>query len=210
MVRRRSNVARARTHRPLAVQQSSVGRSRRSMLSPIVRADRKARRAPSFRAGDQSASAEGAFHTEGLKPVDALVSPDLCLASALLLSSSNCRCGPRRQTRERARSCWTQPATSAMPCSAKGCAGTQAFLRAASDGFEPARGRGFPLPHVTLGVRAGRSNNGAKCTREAGNAVAVAHLAAARVPQSSAAATQAPRFSEGQLHVAAMVHCSMP
>jgi hypothetical protein len=75
--------------------------------------------------------------------------------------------------------------------------GTQAFLRAASEGFERARGRGFALPHVTLGVRAGRSNNGAKCTREAGNAVAVAHLAAARVPQSSAAGTQAPRFSEG-------------
>jgi hypothetical protein len=33
--------------------------------------DRKARRAPSFRAGHQSASAEGAFHTEGLKPVHA-------------------------------------------------------------------------------------------------------------------------------------------
>jgi hypothetical protein len=47
-------------------------------------------------------------------------------------------------------------------------AGTQAFLRAASDGFEPARGRGFALPHVTLGVRAGRSSNGAKSTREAG------------------------------------------
>jgi hypothetical protein len=74
---------------------------------------------------------------------------------------------------------------------------TQAFLRAASDGFEPARGRGFALPHVTLGVTAGRSNNGAKCTREAGNAVAVAHLAAARVPQSSAAGTEVPRFSEG-------------
>jgi hypothetical protein len=53
------------------------------------------------------------------------------------------------------------------------------------------------LPYVTIGVRAGRSNNGAKCTREAGNAVAVAHLAAARVPKSSAAGTQAPRFSEG-------------
>jgi hypothetical protein len=35
-----------------------------------VEDDRNARRAPSFRAGDQSASAEGAFHTEGLKPVD--------------------------------------------------------------------------------------------------------------------------------------------
>jgi hypothetical protein len=42
-----------------------------------------------------------------------------------------------------------------------------------------------------------RSNNGAKCTREAGNAVAVARLAAARVQESSAAGTEAPRFSEG-------------
>jgi hypothetical protein len=73
----------------------------------------------------------------------------------------------------------------------------KAFLRAAADGFEPARGRGFALPHVTLGGRAGRSNNGAKCTREAGNAVAVAHLAAARVPQSSAVGTEDPRFSRG-------------
>jgi hypothetical protein len=57
--------------------------------------------------------------------------------------------------------------------------------------------RGFAFPHVTLGVRAGRSNNGAKCTRDAGNAVAVAHWAAARVSESSAAGTEAPRFSEG-------------
>jgi hypothetical protein len=57
-------------------------------------------------------------------------------------------------------------------------------MRAASAGFEPARGRGFALPHVTLGVRAGRSNNGATCTREARNAVAVAHLAAATVPRA--------------------------
>jgi hypothetical protein len=69
--------------------------------------------------------------------------------------------------------------------------GTQAFLRAASDGFEPARGRGFALAHVTLAVRAGRSNNRAKCAREAGNAVAIAHLAAARVAQTSAAGTEA-------------------
>jgi hypothetical protein len=69
----------------------------------------------------------------------------------------------------------------------------KAFLRAAADGFEPARGRGFALPHVLL---AGRSNNGAQCTCKAGNAVALAHLAAARVP-GSAAATEAPRFSEG-------------
>jgi hypothetical protein len=68
----------------------------------------------------------------------------------------------------------------------------KAFLRAAADGFEPARGRGFALPHVTLGVRAGRSNNGAHCTREAGNAVALAHLAAARVPQSSAGRHRSP------------------
>jgi hypothetical protein len=75
--------------------------------------------------------------------------------------------------------------------------GTQRFLRAAADGFEPARGRGFALPHVTLGVRAGRSNNGAKCTREAGNAVALAHLAAARVPQSRAAGTEALALARG-------------
>jgi hypothetical protein len=66
----------------------------------------------------------------------------------------------------------------------------KAFLRVASDGFEPARGRGFALPHAVLGVRAGRSKNSAECTREAGNAVAVAHLAAVRVPQSGAAGTQ--------------------
>jgi hypothetical protein len=57
-------------------------------------------------------------------------------------------------------------------------------------------GGALPFPRHS-GVRAGHSNNGAKATREARNAVAVAHLAAARVPQSSAAGTQAPRFSEG-------------
>jgi hypothetical protein len=72
----------------------------------------------------------------------------------------------------------------------------KAFLRVASDGFEPARGRGSALPHAVLGVRAGRSKNSAECTREAGNAVAVAHLAAVRVPQSGAVGIQAPAFRQ--------------
>jgi hypothetical protein len=88
--------------------------------------------------------------------------------------------------------------------------GTQAFLRAASDGFEPARGRSFALAHVTLGGRAGRSNNGAKCTRKAGNAVAVAHVAAARVPKSSAAGTQAPALARGSFTVDNPRCCALP
>jgi hypothetical protein len=50
----------------------------------------------------------------------------------------------------------------------------------------------FALPHAVLGVRAGRSKNSAECTCEAGNAVAVAHLAAVRVLESGAVGTQAP------------------
>jgi hypothetical protein len=36
-----------------------------------------------FRAGDQSASAEGAFHTEGLKPVDAISIARITVLNAL-------------------------------------------------------------------------------------------------------------------------------
>jgi hypothetical protein len=75
---------------------------------------------------------------------------------------------------------------------AKSWTGAKAFLRVASDGFEPARGRGFALRHAVLGVRAGRSKNSAECTREAANAGGVAHLAAVRVPQSGAVGTPPP------------------
>jgi putative transposase len=83
---------------------------------------------------------------------------------------------------------------------AKSWTGAQAFLRVASDGFESARGRGFALPHAVLGVRAGRSKNNAECTREAGNAVAVAHLAAVRVLENGAVGTQAPAFGGSFTH----------
>jgi hypothetical protein len=47
-------------------------------------------------------------------------------------------------------------------------------------------GGALPFPTSLLASERVAPNNGAKCTREAGNAVAVAHLAAARVPESSA------------------------
>ena len=75
--------------------------------------------------------------------------------------------------------------------------GAESFLRTAPDGFEPASGRGFAIPHAVLGVRAGRSKNGAGPTREAENAVTVATLAAARVSESGAAGTEAPAFRRG-------------
>jgi putative transposase len=59
--------------------------------------------------------------------------------------------------------------------------GAEAFLRVASDGFEPASGRGFALPH-TLGVGAGCSKNPGQNVCEAGDAVALV----ARAPESSA------------------------
>jgi hypothetical protein len=60
---------------------------------------------------------------------------------------------------------------------AKAWAGAEAFLQAASHGFEPASGIGFAFPRVTLGVRAGRLKNVyVDQSREAGDAVALAAL----------------------------------
>jgi hypothetical protein len=56
----------------------------------------------------------------------------------------------------------------------------------ASDGFEPASGRGFALPHVTLGVGAGRSRNLGQNVREAGEVYPQALVSAARAPESDA------------------------
>lgn len=64
--------------------------------------------------------------------------------------------------------------------------GAEALLRAASDGFEPASGRGFALPHVTLGVGAGRSRNPGQRVREAGEVYPQALVSAARAPESGA------------------------
>jgi putative transposase len=64
--------------------------------------------------------------------------------------------------------------------------GAEALLRAASDGFEPASGRGFALPHVTLGVGAGRSRNPGQKVREAGEVYPQALVSAARAPESGA------------------------
>jgi hypothetical protein len=58
---------------------------------------------------------------------------------------------------------------------------SEAMLRAASDNFEPASGRGFALAHVMLGVGAGRSKKPDRKLREAGDAVAQA-----RAPESGA------------------------
>jgi hypothetical protein len=49
----------------------------------------------------------------------------------------------------------------------------EAFLRAASDNFEPVSGRGFASPHVTIAARAGRSKNTGQKVREAEGAVAL-------------------------------------
>jgi putative transposase len=64
--------------------------------------------------------------------------------------------------------------------------GAEALLRAASDGFEPASGRGFALPHVTLGVGAGRSRNSGQKVRKAGEVYPQALASAARAPESGA------------------------
>jgi putative transposase len=69
---------------------------------------------------------------------------------------------------------------------ARAWTGAQSFLRAASDGFEPASGKGFALHHVTPGVRAGRSKNCAQKGREAGDVVALAALPVARVSENGA------------------------
>jgi hypothetical protein len=58
---------------------------------------------------------------------------------------------------------------------------SEAMVRAASDNFEPARGRGFVLAHVILGVGVGRSKKPDRKLREAGDAIALA-----RAPQSGA------------------------
>jgi hypothetical protein len=59
---------------------------------------------------------------------------------------------------------------------AKAWTGAEAFLRVASNGFEPASGKGFAFPHVTLGVRAGRSKKYRANHREAGDDVGLAVL----------------------------------
>jgi putative transposase len=64
--------------------------------------------------------------------------------------------------------------------------GAEALLRAASDGFEPASGRGFALSHVTLGVGAGRSRNLGQRVREAGEVYPQALVSAARASDSGA------------------------
>jgi hypothetical protein len=56
---------------------------------------------------------------------------------------------------------------------AKAWSGMEAFLRAASDNFEPVSGRDFALPHLTIGVRAGRSKNPGQKVRKAEDAVAL-------------------------------------
>jgi len=58
---------------------------------------------------------------------------------------------------------------------------SEAMLLAASDNFEPARGRGLAFPHVILGVAVGRSKKLDRKLREAGDAAAQA-----RAPQSGA------------------------
>jgi hypothetical protein len=74
---------------------------------------------------------------------------------------------------------------------AKAWTGAEAFLRVASNGFEPASGKGFAFPHVTLGVRAGRSKKYHANHREAGDDVGLAVLPVSRAPESG----EAPRGS---------------
>ena len=74
---------------------------------------------------------------------------------------------------------------------AKAWRGAEAFLRVASNGFEPASGKGFALPHATLGVRAGCSKKYHANHREAGDGVALAVLPVSRAPESG----EAPRGS---------------
>jgi putative transposase len=74
---------------------------------------------------------------------------------------------------------------------AKAWRGAQAFLRVASNGLEPASGKGFALPHATLGVRAGRSKKYHANHREAGDGVALAVLPVSRALESG----EAPRGS---------------
>jgi hypothetical protein len=74
---------------------------------------------------------------------------------------------------------------------AKAWTGAEAFLRVASNGFEPASGMGFAFPHVTLGVRAGRSKKYHANHREAGDDVGLAVLPVSRASESR----EAPRGS---------------
>jgi hypothetical protein len=57
----------------------------------------------------------------------------------------------------------------------------------ASNGFEPASGKGFALPHVTLSVRAGRLRKYHANHREAWDGVALAVLPVSRAPESGEA-----------------------
>jgi hypothetical protein len=93
---------------------------------------------------------------------------------------------------------------------AKAWTGAEAFLRVASNGFDPASGKGFAFPHVTLGVRAGRSKKYHANHREAGDDVGLADLPVSRAPERGEAprgvtmakrlSMEAPCFSEGRLH----------
>jgi hypothetical protein len=87
---------------------------------------------------------------------------------------------------------------------AKAWRGAEAFLRAASNGFEPASGKGFALPHATLGVRAGRSKKFHADHREAGDGVALAVLPVSRAPESG----EAQRRSLRPCHAHAVEHAS--
>jgi hypothetical protein len=77
---------------------------------------------------------------------------------------------------------------------AKAWTGAQAFLRVASNGLEPASGKGFALAHATVGVRAGRSKNYHGNHREAGDGVAPAVSPLSGASESG----EAPRGHYGQ------------
>ncbi len=66
---------------------------------------------------------------------------------------------------------------------AKAQRGAEAFLRVASNGFEPASGKSFAFPRVTLGVGAGRSKKYHANHREAGDDVGLAVLPVPRAPR---------------------------
>jgi putative transposase len=68
---------------------------------------------------------------------------------------------------------------------AKAWPGAEALLRAASDGFQPASGRGFALPHAT-GVGAGRSRKPDHKVRKAAEMYPSAQMPVARAAESGA------------------------
>lgn len=73
--------------------------------------------------------------------------------------------------------------------------GAESLLRAATpDGIQTVSGQAFALPHALRRVGTVRPKNGAGSICEAGNAVA-AH--AVRVPESGAAGSEAPPFTDG-------------